>query len=177
MRVFYRNLILTLSTIISLTCCLLPSSFAADIGTGIVAVEDGDDRMRPAAVVHVGTAAGFVGRGYVYGRDYGPVSERNYIVSLNKRFDISNKTWQGLLGAAVLNDNTEIKYKDYPDENTSYSSTNVGMAFGLHWSLIDSKAMQLKATWDSHVFPAGSGFILLANARKSTIGLTAAIGF
>lgn len=150
---------------------------ATDLGTGLVAIEDGDDRFRPAAVLHVGSERGFLGRFYAYGRDYGPVKERNYVLSLSKRFDISSKTWQGIVGLAGLQDSTEVKFADHPEDNTSFSSTNVGMAFGIHWMFLDKKALQLKATWDAHVFPAGTGFVFLANARKSALGLTAATMF
>lgn len=152
-------------------------TFALDIGSGIVAVEDGDDRLRPAAVLHAASTAGFISRFYLYGRDYGPVSERNMILSLGKRFDLSSKTWQAHFGFAALSDTTTVKYVDSPDDSTSYTSYNAGMGFGIHWNFIDLKAFQMKATWDSHVFPAGYGFIFLANARKSTLGLTGAFNF
>jgi hypothetical protein len=152
-------------------------AYGVEIGSGLEAIEDGDDRLRPAALVHIATDKGFITRGYVYGRDYGPVSERNYLLAIGKRFDFSSKTWQGIIGLAVLADTTEIIYKDYPQDNSSYTSTNVGMAFGVHWNIFDAKAFRLKATWDSHVFPAGTGFLFLANARKSGLGLTAATVF
>lgn len=146
---------------------------AIEVGSGLEAIEDGDDRMRPAALLHVGTTGGLVSRFYLYGRNYGPVQERNYLLSVDKRFDIGGKNWQGLIGIAGLCDTTTLKYDDHPEDNMSFSSTNVGMAFGLHWNIWELKKFQLKATWDAHIFPAGSGFIFLANARKSGLGLTA----
>lgn len=177
MRPYLIRLLASASFSPAFVMIIAKSSQAADIGTGIVAVEDGDDRLRPAAVIHFATAGGFYTRGYAYGRDYGPVRERDYILSMGKRFDLSGKTWQGLVGAAVLSDTTELRYNDYPEENTRFTSTNFGMAFGLHWTFIDTKALQVRATWDSHVFPAGAAIVYLANARKSTLGLTAGIGF
>jgi hypothetical protein len=150
---------------------------AADFGTGIVGVEDGDDRLRPAAVLHAASAGGFISRFYLYGRDYGPVVERNYILSLGKRFDLGSKAWQANIGFASMADVTTVKFPDTPDDDMTYTSTNFGMSFGLHWTLFELKLMQLKATWDSHVFPAGSGFIFLANARKSTLGIMGSVSF
>lgn len=153
------------------------SLIAADLGSGLVAIEDGDDRMRPAALLHLGTNAGFVSRFYVYGRDYGPVEERNFLLSLDKRFDLAGKTWQGIVGLAALYDMTTIEYDDHPEDNMNYSSSNFGAAFGIHWTFLEAKRFRMQATWDGHVFPAGTGFLFLANARKSAIGITASTVF
>lgn len=174
-HILYRLLVLTTMSlagigIYSKECCAL------DLGTGLTAMEDGDDRLRPAGVVHFANGR-FISRFYVYGRDYGPIQERNFLLSLSKRFDVGSKSLQGIVGIAGLSDTTTIHFKDHPEDNMSYSSTNGGMAFGLHWTFLDTKRFQLKATWDAHVFPAGSGFIFLANARKSGLGLTAATVF
>ena len=150
---------------------------AVDLGTGLVAIEDGDDRMRPAAVLQAASAGGYMGRFYLYGRDYGPVQERNYLLSLDKRFDIASKSLQGLVGVACLYDSTSIKFPENPEDDDNFSSTNIGGAFGLHWTFVETKVARLQLTWDGHVFPAGSGFIFLANARKSAIGVTASTEF
>ncbi len=148
-----------------------------ELGTGLAGIEDGDDRIRPAAVLHGAAQNGYGSRLYVYGRDYGPVRERNFVLSMSKRFDIASKTWQGILGIAGLADMTSIDFPENPEDNMTYTSTNIGMVFGIHWNLYESKRIQLKATWDGHVFPAGTGFIFLANARKSALGLTASTLF
>lgn len=176
-RVLPNRLLASVAISLGFVAFMAKSVMAADVGTGLVAVEDGDDRLRPAAVLHFASAGGFISRAYAYGRDYGPVRERNYILSMGKRFDIASKTWQGHVSAAMMSDTTELHYPDNPEDNTSFTSTNVGMAFGIHWLFIDSKVMQVRATWDSHVFPAGAAFIYLATARKSTLGLTAGIAF
>lgn len=177
MRVHLNRLLATAALSLAFVAALTHSACAAEFGTGLVGVEDGDDRFRPAAVLHFATAGGFISRAYVYGRDYGPVRERDYILSLGKRFYLPNKSWQAHVSAAVLNDTTEIHYSDNPEDNTRFTSTNFGMAFGLHWIFLETKTLQMRATWDSHVFPAGAAIIYLANARKSTLGLTAGIAF
>lgn len=166
-----------ISLFLLLLWAIASSSFAFELGTGLAGIEDGDDRLRPAAVMHIASQSGYTSRLYVYGRDYGPVRERNFVLSLNKKFDISSKTWQGILGIAGLADRTDIIFPDNPEDNDTFTSTNLGMAFGIHWLILDTKFMQVKATWDGHVFPAGTGFIFLANARKSALGLTAIKAF
>lgn len=177
MHAHFNRLLASVSISLAFVALFPKSSSAADLGTGVVAVEDGDDRFRPAAVLHFAAANGFITRAYAYGRDYGPVRERDFILSLGKRFDLSNKTWQAHVSAALMSDTTELRYSEHPEDNASFTSTNVGMAFGIHWLFIDNKALQVRATWDSHVFPAGAAIIYLANARKSTLGLTVGIPF
>jgi hypothetical protein len=172
----YRILGFLLSSLLN-TLILSSNALASDLGTGLTAIEEGDDRFRPAAVLHFSTASGFASRFYLYGRNYGPVQERNYLLSAGKRFDISGKSLQGIVGIAAMADTTVIKFKDYPQDNSSYTTTNFGGAFGLHWIFLETNIIQLRATWDAHVFPAGSGFLFLANARKSGIGITATTVF
>ncbi|MCX6117964.1 MAG: hypothetical protein NT027_10510 [Proteobacteria bacterium] len=163
----WRYSLLSLSIFVSIA----KASYGFEIGSGVSAVEDGDDRVRPAAVIHASTASGITNRFLFYGRDFGPVKERNYVLSISKRWDVGSKTWQGLVGGAVMADQTEITFPNSPADNTSYTSTNFGMNFGLHWLAYETKVVQLKATWDGYIFPAGTGFIFLANARKSALGL------
>lgn len=177
MRAHLNRLLASASISLAFVAVTTKSVQAAELGTGLVAVEDGDDRFRPAAVLHFATAGGFISRAYAYGRDYGPVRERDYILSLGKRFDLPNKSWQAQVAAAVMSDTTELRYSDHPEENTKFTSTNFGMAFGIHWLFVNSKSVQVRATWDSHVFPAGAAVIYLANARKSTLGITAGTSF
>lgn len=176
MRFHLNRLLAPVALSLAFVATAAKSASATEFGTGLVGVEDGDDRFRPAAVLHFATGS-FISRVYAYGRDYGPVRERDYILSLGKRFDLPNKSWQAHVSAAVMSDTTEVHYSEHSEENSRFTSTNFGMAFGLHWIFVDTKAVQLRATWDSHVFPAGAAIIYLANARKSTLGLTAAVGF
>ncbi len=147
-------------------------AFGYEVGLGVVGIEEGDDRLRPAANLHIGYNANWMSRLYVYGRDFGPVRERSYLFSVNRAFDVIPKTFRGMVGGVVMQDTTSLKYKDAPAEDSTYTSTNFGISFGAHWNLYEVKSMKLYATWDSHVFPAGSGFIALANARKSAVGLS-----
>jgi len=168
--------------ILLLTCISLVASperlWAFDISAGAGALEEGDDRARPAAIVHMSFAEAYLARTYIWGRSFGPVTETGGIFSVAKRYDIfGSKSLGSICGLSAMAEKTTIKYADYPQENSSYTSTNAGLLFGLHYDLFASKNIKVAASWEAHVFPAGSAIIALVTARKQVLGLTAGILF
>ena len=150
--------------------------FAFEISAGAGALEEGDDRARPAAVLHLSFANNWLSRTSIWGRSFGPVTETAGILSVAKRYDIfGSKSLGSVIGVSALAEKTSIKYHDHPEENSSYTSTNAGMMLGLHYSLFTSKTIKVAASWDAHVFPAGSAILYLVTARKQIIGLTAGV--
>lgn len=163
---------------LSLTASILaPSKLQAiDIATGIGAIEEGDDRGRAAAVLHLGFQNQWYSRFYVWGRSYGPVTETDAILSFAKQTGVfGSKSFTASAGVSLMANQTSITYKDYPDESTSYTNTNVGLLLGLKYDIVTGKRFSLAASWDSHLFAAGDAIILLVTGRKQILGITAGI--
>ena len=133
--------------------------------------------MRPAAALNICTTGGWQARGYLYGRNYGPVHERDYIFSFSKLFDVSGKFLQGSTGLSLSAEDTTIKFSDNPEDNAHYTGTNIGIDFGLNATFFTLGSLNIKGTWDSQLYPAGSAAIFLANGRKQALGLLAVVQF
>ncbi len=154
------------------------SAVALDLSLGAGAVENGDDRGHGVAIAHMGFANGWMSRFYFWGRTQGPVVETNSMLTAAKRFDLfSGKTLRGAVGLTIMTETTEIKYKNYPQENTSATSTNGGLYLGLAYDLFSVSSVTFSASWDAHLFPAGSAMIALVTGRKQVLGLTAGTAF
>lgn len=159
---------------------------AFELQAGFAAVEEGDDRMRPGAALHVGFNEFYQGRMYYYGRELGPIREETYLVSGGRRFGLfGSPSVTASIGAAMMNERVVVDYGDAnpdgtpvdPDQERREDNYNVGAAFGIAWSLPKSaRPLAFTVSWDSHVFPAGvAGFFFLSSGRKQTISLTAGV--
>lgn len=165
------------SSLFIFTCILISTTCQAiEISAGLGALEEGDDRGRGAAIIAATFANNWIAKSYVWGRSYEPVTETAGILVIGKRFDLSgSKNIRPSIGFSTLAEHTAIKYEDVPDESSSYTSTNFGLMLGMNYDLMKSKTMTLSASWDSHLFAAGQGIILLVTGRKQILGLTATI--
>jgi hypothetical protein len=153
-------------------------SLAFEISAGGGALEEGDDRSRPAAIVHMSFPNNYISRAYMWGRTFGPVTETDGILTVAKRYDIFGaKSLGSVVGVSAMAEKTSIKYDDYPQENTSYTSTNAGLLLGLHYDLWTGRTLKVAASWEGHVFPAGGAVIFLVTARKQILGMTAGVTF
>lgn len=149
---------------------------AIEMEAGVGALEEGDDRGRGAAIVHLGFNGDWVGRFYLWGRNYGPVNETSGIISFSKQTSVfGSKALSASIGGSAMAEQTVLSYKDAPGENSDYTSTNVGLALGLRYKIISGKTFSLSASWDSHIFAASEAVILLVTGRKQIIGLTAGV--
>ena len=149
---------------------------ATEISAGVGALEEGDDRGRAAAVVQSVFSNNWWSKLYVWGRSYGPVTERSGLFVAGKRFDLfGSKDLRSSIGFSSLAEHTAITYKDTPSDSSSYTSTNFGVMFGVSYDVFKSKSMTISATWDSHIFAAGQAILLLVTGRKQIISVTAGI--
>jgi hypothetical protein len=162
----------------------MPSALNAkafEVGVGFSAIEEGDDRVRPGAMLHLGLSPFYSVRGYLYGRDFGPVKERTTIFSFNRRMGIfKSNALQASFGLALMDEVVTLKFED--DDDSSYNTTehnyNAGTAFGISWSLIDSGPLFVTVSWDAHLFPAGlNGGLFLVAARKQSIAFAMGVAF
>jgi hypothetical protein len=153
-------------------------SYAATITAGVGLLDEGDDHGRTAAMAHVDMANNWISRGYLWGRTYGPVTETSGILSAGKQTGIFGlKTLQAAVGASLMAEHTAIAYKGHTSENNTYTSTNVGLMLGLKYEIYSSKMITVSASWDSHLFAAGSAIILLVAGRKQIVGVSAGVMF
>jgi hypothetical protein len=154
------------------------SAVALDLSLGGGTVENGDDRGHGVAIAQLGFSNGWMGRTYYWGRTQGPVTETNHMLTAAKRFDLfGGKTLRGAAGLTVLSETTELKFKDYPEDNASATSTNAGVYLGLSYDLLAIKSVTINASWDAHLFPAGGAMLALVTGRKQVLGLSAGVAF
>lgn len=151
-----------------------PEAQAFEVAAGFGAVEEGDDRIRPGLGLHMGFNDFYAARIHFYGREFGPVREETYIASFQRRWGLfkSNTVTAGF-GMAVMDERTKLTFEDDAEaESETEDNYNVGAVMGISWSLPKtSSPLFASVSWDSHIFPAGMGGLLLSTGRKQTITL------
>lgn len=153
---------------------------AFEIAAGFAAVEEGDDRLRPAAAVHVGFPRDFEGNLYYYGREFGPVKEQTVIVNFVKSWDVFNsKFLEAHFGPCLMDEKTDVSFDgEDSEESQSEDNLNAGAVYGINFALPKAGPLYLAASWDSHIFAAGiNGGLLLSSGRKQTISLVGGVAF
>lgn len=164
---------------LALSCkALTPSrALALELGIGTATVEEGDDRLRPAALIHAGFTPEIAGRAYVYGRNYGPVRETTIITTVARRWSLfKSNTLTAACGLALMDEQTKLSFSDPADKaanDKTENSYNAGLTYGIAWSLPKgSGPFYFSASWDSAIFPAGlQGMIFLSTGRKQTLSI------
>lgn len=145
---------------------------------GFAAIEEGDDRVRPAAAVHAGFPRDFDGNLYYYGREFGPVKEQTFIVNFVKNWSIFNSnTVTAHFGPCLMDEKIDVTFDGAEsDKSESEDNFNAGAVYGIAWSLPKSGPLFLSVSWDSHIFAAGiNGGLLLSTGRKQAISLVAGV--
>jgi hypothetical protein len=152
---------------------------AVEFGAGFAAVEEGDDRIRPAATLHLGLNNDFAGNAYYYGREFGPVKEQTFIVNFVKSWAVFKSQFLAAhFGPCVMDEKTEITFaSEYSDQDRAEDNLNAGAVYGISWSLPKSQGpLYLSVSWDSHIFAAGvNGGLLLSSGRKQAISLVGGV--
>lgn len=153
-----------------------PTAQAFEIAGGIGAIEEGDDRHRPAAIFHLGFNESVYTRIHSYGRKHGPYEEQAHIFSLNYRFPIygKNSPLTAGIGGSFLSEKITYKATSAAEESDELRKYNFGASFGLGYTL-QFKIVYVNFSWDSHVYLAGDSGLFLANARKGIIGFTTGV--
>lgn len=153
-------------------------SDAIELAAGFAAMEEGDDRIRPAATVHAGFPRDFDGNLYYYGREYGPVKEQTILVNFVKSWSVFNSNVLAAhFGPCLMDEKTDIAFDGADsDENRSENNFNAGAVYGIQASLPKSGPLYLAVSWDSHIFAAGiNGGLLLSSGRKQAISLVGGV--
>jgi hypothetical protein len=151
---------------------------AIDFKLGVGALENGDDRFHGVAVAHMSFSNQWLGQAYYWGRTQKPVTERNTMLTVGKQFDLSgSKSLRTAAGLTYLSETTEIKYADFPEENSKSTNTNGGLFLGVSWELYSMGATKFNVSWEGHLFPAGTAAILLVTGRKQVVALGGGVTF
>jgi hypothetical protein len=179
------NITLLHLTILSPVCTLpgliSEQAQAFEVAGGLAAVEEGDDRLRPAFALHAALDDFYAARMYYYGREFGPIREDTLILSAHRRFSLfRTNIIKAQMGIALMDEITKVSYSGSADKdkNEEEHNTNIGGAAGISIALPANLApFYAQFSWDSHVFPAGLGGILLSTGRKQTLSLVAGMLF
>ena len=167
----YRSLALVVLGTISLSTASF-SSTQLHVGASIV--EEGDDRPHPAASLRLNWEERYIASFHVYGEDMDPVSSRNYLVSAQHLFSFMNIPGvQGGIGVSALR--REIYLPSANDNGGSYAGHNLGGSVGIYYTPIASYPLQL--SWESNLYPAGIGAILLTTARRQVLTLSGGVSW
>jgi hypothetical protein len=143
-------------------------------------VAAGDDRLEPAATVHIGWSPFEATDVYYWGRLYGPVKQENGMITLVRKWGLfKSNVMTAHFGIALLDERTTIHYDDplYASYNQQQNALNGGVDFGVVFAIPPHAGpVAFAMGWDSHVFPAGAeGMLLLATGRKETFSVTMGI--
>ena len=167
------------SSVLAATAIRPPVARAAEFRLTGGAVEEGDDRYRPAAGIEFVAGSGLRGEILVWGRNFGLVTERSVLVAGMKSLDLfGNKALSGVFGISFLGESTEVAAdgnNDVEFDGDSSQSTNIGGVFGVRSTFLEWKNMTVGAAWESHVFPAGVAAVLLVTGRKQTLTVNAGV--
>ena len=149
-----------------------------ELATGYAALEEGDERLRPAFAFHATINPQYFFRAYYWGRDYGPVQERGTLISFNYRKSVfSSQKLFAHFGAAAMNEQVKIDYKEDDKDDDFEQSPNLGGVVGVNYSLRDFAPFLVQVSWDSHLFLAGQGGLFMVTGRKQTMSLAAGVVF
>jgi hypothetical protein len=141
---------------------------------GITAVEEGDDVQHLGASAHFGLNPFHQMRITTWGREFGPVIESKQVLSVSRRFGIMHSKYLSAdAGLCLLREYTKIAAIG-ESKKVEESYYNFGGVFGVSYTILNAP-LYMSFSWQSHVFPAGFGGLLLATGRKQTISFN--IGF
>lgn len=149
-------------------------SLGVEAEVGVAAVEEGDDRLRPAAMAHVGITDALYVRGYIWGREFSGVTERTVLVAAGHRFPIfGSKYFSAGIGGALMDEYTELgATAAATDAGKTEHNYNVGASTTLA-AEYETGGAYLRASWDAHLFLAGVAGIFLATGRKQALTISA----
>ena len=151
-------------------------AYGVEVGGIMAAADEGDDRIRPAAGLHLGINDRWMGRMFYYGRSNGPVTESTMAVGGGYRYPVF-KHFRGNAGLSILMEQTEIYFSDYPEESGVVRQWNFGGAFGVSYDVQKFKPLYLSFGLDMHVYFGGTAGLYLTVARKQFLSMAAGVQF
>jgi hypothetical protein len=158
-------------------------AFGLDLGLGLAAIDEMDDRLKPAAVVRAVWTPEFFTDFTFYGQDFAPVSTRTAIITAGAQIKVG-KSEHFLLRAGVsLMDEYISTYDDaksrgdpHAPKPKSENDYNAGFLLGLECKVFTSGPVYLAFDWDAHLFGAGlEGTLFFDFGRKEIFSAVAGV--
>ncbi len=162
----YRLLFSLILSLICLASFRLEAAQGFSLGLG--AIEETDERFRPAFWVQGLFADRWVLQLETYGRVQKPVTQTTHLLTFSRQFPLF-KLLLGRVGLALASESTTVKRLEGDERPSSATNTNVGLSLGIAWQ--SSSKLFVTAEWGSSLFPAGVAGIFLATARKQSFNL------
>lgn len=159
-------------------CAWQQGALALSFAAGAGALEEGDDRLRPAALAQLTSASrNWSGEVAVYGRRFGLVRQQGQLYSGFYQGALplgTSKRFQAAVGATLLHELTTLAATpSTPSQKRRLF--NGALALGLHVQIFKAGPVSLHANWDAHVFSSGAATFYLSTGRKQIVSLL--IGF
>ena len=157
-------------------------SFAVGLELGLAAVDGGDDRAEPAALMRAYFGSSFYTQALLYGADFGPVTTRTGIISAGVISPLKGFDKVSVLAGISLMDEYLGVYRQkriLPDGSASdpvnEHNFNFGGILGLRYEFFPKSPYRLSFGWESHLFIAGEAGILLVFGVKQAWSLAAGV--
>ncbi|EFX59892.1 hypothetical protein DAPPUDRAFT_126383 [Daphnia pulex] len=141
---------------------------APGFSLGLAAIEETDERFRPAFWVQGLFAEKWVVQWEAYGRVQKPVTQSTHLLTFSRQFPLFGSLL-GRTGLALALESTTISREDGDEGASRETNTNLGLALGIAWQ--SKSKLFVTAEWSSSLFPAGLAGILLSTARKQSLNL------
>jgi hypothetical protein len=152
-----------------LALLVVPKAFAGSIGIGLSAVEEQDERHRPAVTLLGEPFKDWQFSSSIYGQKYETVRQTSVVASMLHTYALPKSDFLfGGIGVAALWD--QWRFSD--DSASNQDSGNLGVALLLSARFPRQSKYQMSLDWTAHLFPTGVGTILLVTARRQVISLT-----
>ena len=163
----YLRFVVSLATLSSCLISAYEPCYAITVHTGIIAVEEGDDRYGAGSHIHI-RWPDFYTDFYTYGHAFRVFKQQTYLLTLGRQFAIPQCSWiQLAVGGVGMVKSTEIVYDSALTQDLRGTVNNLGVQLGVDafyhpWQ----KGLLLTCGWHALLFPAGfSGALFLATGR------------
>jgi len=153
-------------------------AMAIGVGVGLAGVDETDDRPKLAANLHLIWNENIFTDALYYGWDFGPVSQRNFIVATGTEYKISGSEYFCFRVGLTLIDQQTTLYKDKtsrslpnPPKPEVESDVSAGVLMGAVLHMFPKGPLIADLTWDAHLYVPGVAAIFLTFGRVEVVSL------
>lgn len=166
----HKIILVSFFVIFSLASKAYGTKLAIKTGT----IEETDDILKLSTGISIETNYKLMTDLTFWGRDYGPVKQRNYLWSVAYKIRPFSQSFTSIaMGGSVLYQSTTIGFRNFSkDKNESEVEWNLGVFLGTYHEIINSQNYHFGVYWESSIFPAGDAVYLLVTGRKQAFGLS-----
>lgn len=144
-----------------------------NLGVGASALEEGDERWRPAQALHLDWQQSWSWQLLRYGREQGPITQEQWVSHVSYLYSLFQS--KHLFAKTGISSSYQTLRIDRPEGELGERaaiSTNLGLHFGLQsfWQILPS--WRLQADWDNSFYLNSRSWFFLVTARKQSLGLS-----